>query len=147
MSVSCYLVILVVFLLQVHHALMCCWAPVETCKALAHSHTHPLSSFSFNKFNSIYVYICIYNYKWLSKVTNVLPAMCLLLLQGKSRSATAVITYIMACYQGKGVGFEEGLDIVRRERKMAEPNPAFAKILKDFEKSQSLSNLRVKLNV
>lgn len=66
--------------------------------------------------------------------------------QGKSRSATAVIAYLMACYQGEGVGFEEGLQIVQSQRKMAEPNPTFAKLLQRFEKSDTLKDLRLKLD-
>ena len=72
--------------------------------------------------------------------------MSFLIFQGKSRSATAVIAYMMACYEGKGVGFEEGLQIVQSQRKMAEPNPTFAKRLKQFEKSEALLELRKLLN-
>ena len=53
---------------------------------------------------------------------------------------------MMACFNGKGVGFEEGLRRVQEQRKMAEPNPTFIKILQAFEKSDSLSHLRKTLN-
>ncbi len=53
---------------------------------------------------------------------------------------------MMVCCDGKGVGFEEGLRRVQEQRKMAEPNPTFVKCLQAFEKSESLSHLRKKLN-
>lgn len=68
------------------------------------------------------------------------------ILQGKSRSATAVIAYLMTCYEGKGVGFEEGLRIIQEQRKMAEPNPTFTKLLQSFGKSDTLRELRELLN-
>lgn len=67
--------------------------------------------------------------------------------QGKSRSATAVVAYLMACYDGKGVEFEEGLRLVQEQRKMAEPNPTFIQVLKAFEKSSTLRDLRLALNI
>lgn len=66
-------------------------------------------------------------------------------MQGKSRSATAVIAYLMACHDGKGVEFEEGLRIVQEQRKMAEPNPTFTDLLKAFGKSSTLRDLREEL--
>ena len=42
--------------------------------------------------------------------------------------------------------FEEGLEITQRQRKMAEPNPTFTKLLQQFEKSDTLEDLRLKLN-
>lgn len=67
-------------------------------------------------------------------------------LQGKSRSATAVIAYLMASHDGKGVEFEEGLRIVQEQRKMAEPNPTFVELLKTFGKSSTLKDLRETLS-
>ena len=64
-----------------------------------------------------------------------------LLLQGKSRSATAVTAYIMA---SREMGFEESLQLVQAQRKMAEPNPTFTARLKQFEKSDALIQLRSK---
>jgi hypothetical protein len=52
----------------------------------------------------------------------------------------------MACYNGKGVEFEEGLCIVQEQRKMAEPNPTFTKLLQAFGKSSTLKSLRENLN-
>lgn len=66
--------------------------------------------------------------------------------QGKSRSATAVVAYLMTCYNGKGVEFEEGLRLVQEQRKMAEPNPTFVQLLKSFGKSTTLTDLRKLLN-
>ena len=66
--------------------------------------------------------------------------------QGKSRSATAVIAYLMACHDSKGVEFEEALCIVQEQRKMAEPNPTFTNLLKTFGKSSALRDLRQELN-
>ncbi len=57
-----------------------------------------------------------------------------------------MIAYLMACYNGKGVEFDEGLQIVQEQRKMAEPNPSFTKVLQTFGKSETLKNLREKLN-
>lgn len=54
--------------------------------------------------------------------------------------------YMMACYEGRGVEFEEGLRIVQEQRKMAEPNPTFAKVLRTFGKSSTLTGLRETLN-
>lgn len=71
---------------------------------------------------------------------------CFFPLQGKSRSATAVVAYMMACHNGKGVEFEEGLQIVQEQRKMAEPNPTFTKLLQLFGKSSTLRDLRETLN-
>ena len=65
-------------------------------------------------------------------------------LQGKSRSATAVIAYIMA---SDGKSFQAALQLVQSQRKMAEPNPAFRERLKDFEKSDVLKQLQSELAV
>jgi protein-tyrosine phosphatase len=59
--------------------------------------------------------------------------------QGKSRSATAVIAYVMAT---RGLSSLEGQDFVKEHRKMAEPNAKFLEILKSFEASQELIELR-----
>lgn len=66
--------------------------------------------------------------------------------QGKSRSATAVVAYLMTCYNGKGAEFQEALQIAQEQRKMAEPNPTFVQILQAFGKSKLLSDLRKNLN-
>lgn len=57
-----------------------------------------------------------------------------------------VVAYVMACYNGKGVEFEEGLRLVQEQRKMAEPNPTFIKLLQSFGKSNTLRQLRETLN-
>ena len=66
--------------------------------------------------------------------------------KGKSRSATAVVAYLMTCYNGKGAEFQEALQIAQEQRKMAEPNPTFVQILQAFGKSKLLSDLRKNLN-
>ena len=63
-------------------------------------------------------------------------------LQGRSRSATAVIAYIMA---SDGKSFTAALQLVQSRRKMAEPNPTFQERLKEFEKSDILKQLRSEL--
>lgn len=65
-------------------------------------------------------------------------------MQGKSRSATAVVAYLMATETGS-IGYEEGLHMVQEQRKMAEPNPTFASLLKSFERSTALKELRERL--
>ena len=72
-----------------------------------------------------------------------LTASAIILPQGKSRSATAVTAYIMA---SREMGFEESLQLVQAQRKMAEPNPTFIARLKQFEKSDALKQLRSKLD-
>lgn len=62
--------------------------------------------------------------------------------QGKSRSAVAVIAYVMA---SQGVTFEEAAELVKEKRKMAEPNPSFAMKLKRFQKSEALRTLRAEM--
>ena len=64
------------------------------------------------------------------------------LLQGRSRSATAVIAYIMA---SGGMSFQAALQLVQSRRKIAEPNPAFQERLKEFEKSDILKQLQSEL--
>lgn len=63
-------------------------------------------------------------------------------LQGKSRSSTAVLAYIMAV---EHCGLEPALIKVRHARKMAEPNPTFMTKLKEFESSSTLSELQSKM--
>lgn len=72
--------------------------------------------------------------------------LCLYLHQGKSRSSVAAVAYVMTCYDGKGVQFEEGLRIVQEHRKMAEPNHTFMKLLEAFGKSTALKDTRELLN-
>ena len=63
-------------------------------------------------------------------------------MQGRSRSTTAVIAYLMAWH---GVEFQEALRIVREKRKIANPNVTFAELLKTFGKSATLRELRERL--
>lgn len=63
-------------------------------------------------------------------------------MQGKSRSATAVIAHMMASC---GMTYSEALAAVQAKRRMAEPNPAFQERLKTFEKSGLLAALRNEL--
>ena len=65
------------------------------------------------------------------------------ILQGKSRSATAVIAYLMAANGGRS--FEESLKLVQEQRKMAEPNPTFTKILQDFAHSDAFKQIQEEL--
>lgn len=53
--------------------------------------------------------------------------------QGKSRSTTAVISYLMSI---QNTTFQETLSFVQSKRKMAEPNPHFMKFLSRFESSE-----------
>lgn len=66
-------------------------------------------------------------------------------MQGKSRSATAVVAYLMAT--GKEKTFEESLKMVQERRKMADPNPAFCEQLRDFAHSTALKQIREELIV
>ena len=63
-------------------------------------------------------------------------------MQGKSRSATAVIAHMMASYD---MTYSEALAAVQAKRKMAEPNPVFQQRLRTFEKSGALAALRTEL--
>lgn len=67
----------------------------------------------------------------------------LLFLQGKSRSATAVVAYLMAVERGRS--FEESLKIVQEQRKMAEPNPTFCRRLQEFASSDELKKVQEEL--
>lgn len=53
--------------------------------------------------------------------------------QGKSRSSTAVVAYLMVVME---LGAVDALAFVRERRKMAEPNCRFMEKLKEFEGSQ-----------
>ena len=64
-------------------------------------------------------------------------------LQGKSRSTTAIIAYLMAI--GERRSYEESLRFVRERRRMANPNPTFSKKLQDFAHSDALKRLRKEL--
>ena len=63
--------------------------------------------------------------------------------QGKSRSSTAVIAYLLAV--GSGQGYEECAAQVMEARKMAEPNPAFRRALMEYSKSDTLNSLQQEL--
>ena len=67
----------------------------------------------------------------------------LLDLQGKSRSTTAIIAYLMAT--GERRRYEESLRFVQEKRRMASPNPTFTKKLQDFARSDTLKRLRKEL--
>lgn len=62
--------------------------------------------------------------------------------QGKSRSSTAVIAYLMATRNMKS---QEALQFVQSNRKMAQPNPRFMQRLQEFEKSSILTKIRAEL--
>ncbi len=64
-------------------------------------------------------------------------------LQGKSRSSLAVIGYLLALERGKS--FEECARMVKEQRKMAEPNPAFTRLLVEYSRSDSLKQLQQEL--
>jgi len=59
--------------------------------------------------------------------------------QGKSRSATVVVAYIMA---KQGLDTEQALKVVKAKRSIAEPNNNFMYQLKQFESSPELERLR-----
>ncbi|XP_011403209.2 PREDICTED: dual specificity protein phosphatase 1B-like isoform X2 [Amphimedon queenslandica] len=64
--------------------------------------------------------------------------------QGKSRSSTAVVAYVMVA---KGLSLKESLGLVQSLHKMAEPNPHFMKRLEEFEKSELLQELRQAIRI
>lgn len=66
----------------------------------------------------------------------------LLYFQGKSRSTTAVVAYIMAL---RDASFSETIALVKEKRKMADPNPHFVYRLAEFEKSNVKSQLHLEL--
>mmetsp|Transcript_3039 Transcript_3039/g.5650 ORF Transcript_3039/g.5650 Transcript_3039/m.5650 type:complete len:231 (-) Transcript_3039:224-916(-) len=59
--------------------------------------------------------------------------------QGKSRSTTATLAYLMA-FENKGL--KEGLNFVQKRRPMACPNSGFMSQLEEFEGSEILRKLR-----
>ena len=59
--------------------------------------------------------------------------------QGKSRSSTVVIAYIMVVM---GTTATEAFGFVKERRKMAEPNPRFMEKLKEFETSELRKTLK-----
>lgn len=59
--------------------------------------------------------------------------------QGKSRSTTAVVAYLMVV---KNINEKEALAFVKEKRKMAEPNSLFMKRLQNFGTSEMISRLR-----
>jgi hypothetical protein len=63
--------------------------------------------------------------------------------QGKSRSATVVIAYVMAKLN---IGVDEALKLVQAKRPMAEPNAHFMEQLQEFALSPSLTELRSRLS-
>ena len=65
-------------------------------------------------------------------------------LQGKSRSATAVISYVITV---RGMTFPDALRLVQASRRMADPNPAFKERLKVFQTSVVLQSLRTELGI
>ena len=65
-------------------------------------------------------------------------------MQGKSRSTTAIIAYLMALDGGRN--YAESLNFVQERRRMANPNPTFSRRLQDFARSASLKKLRRELS-
>jgi len=63
--------------------------------------------------------------------------------QGKSRSATVVIAYLMVV---KNLTYLDALKIVQQKRPIALPNQGFEGQLKEFEKSTVVVELRSRLN-
>jgi protein-tyrosine phosphatase len=63
--------------------------------------------------------------------------------QGKSRSSTAVVAYVMV---KELMTLSESMSLVKDKHKMAEPNPHFMNRLAQFEKSQLLQDLRIQIN-
>mmetsp|Transcript_18403 Transcript_18403/g.28807 ORF Transcript_18403/g.28807 Transcript_18403/m.28807 type:complete len:228 (-) Transcript_18403:93-776(-) len=59
--------------------------------------------------------------------------------QGKSRSGTMVIAYLMA---HKGMTAEAACKMVQKIRSIVQPNPGFMSQLEEFEKSDELQELR-----
>ena len=67
--------------------------------------------------------------------------------QGKSRSSSLVIAFLMSVYPNEmGADFETALKFVRSKRFIAEPNVGFASQLKEFSKSDELAALRNELS-
>lgn len=59
--------------------------------------------------------------------------------QGKSRSATVVVAYMMLL---NGESYDDSLEGVRKGRMMADPNPNFKKQLLEWQKSDDFRQLR-----
>jgi protein-tyrosine phosphatase len=59
--------------------------------------------------------------------------------QGKSRSGTVVVAYVMALH---GQGYEDALSAVKKKRNIVQPNDSFAAQLRKFERSSALAALR-----
>jgi len=62
--------------------------------------------------------------------------------QGKSRSTTIVVAYLMAKLK---LGADGALKVVKSKRPEAEPNPAFMAQLREFQLSSDLEQLRRQL--
>ena len=59
--------------------------------------------------------------------------------QGKSRSGTLVIAYLMA---HKGMSAEEATKMTQKLRSIVQPNPGFMAQLLELEKSEDMKKLR-----
>jgi len=62
--------------------------------------------------------------------------------QGKSRSGTVLIAYIMA--KKKNMSYQQALQYGKSKRNILQPNPIFEKQLIEFERSSNLKTLREK---
>ncbi|KAL6076968.1 tyrosine protein phosphatase yvh1 [Balamuthia mandrillaris] len=62
--------------------------------------------------------------------------------QGKSRSTTVVLAYLMTINKEAGYGPNEALTFVKQHRPMAEPNPNFMEQLQAFRLSPVIQQLR-----
>eukprot|EP01080_Neovahlkampfia_damariscottae_P006556 gene6556-10719_t len=63
--------------------------------------------------------------------------------QGKSRSSTVVVAYIMV---EKDLSVNDALKFVKSKRSLAEPNLSFIKQLTEFSKSNEFSEVKKKIN-
>ena len=63
--------------------------------------------------------------------------------QGKSRSSTIVVAYLMVC---NGESYESTLEMVQKARMMAEPNINFKKQLIEWSKSEKFSKIYEYIN-
>lgn len=64
-------------------------------------------------------------------------------MQGRSRSATVVVAYVMA---KEGMRYRQALELVQRGRSQAQPNGGFQKALRDFEKEGLFKELNREWN-
>lgn len=64
-------------------------------------------------------------------------------MQGKSRSGSVAIAYLMVA---GGLGYHEALEKAQSRRPLIEPNAAFERQLREFEKSELLETLRRHVN-